>query len=691
MFTMIVNIFLLLKVNALNNNMEVTVEIKNISCSIKYDKLEFIYKDKLKNVDNLFSFKVSNFHDFLFEKIIINFISKVFPLNKIIGKVLIRNSFFKKSTKKKCKVPIMASSYAGKTCFYDFNGIEQIGYIIFDYHIEQCETDDVNNENDNFIQKILNIFISQQKSELLFNLKFVINELLKGSHQCQINFFLGMIYLERYTAKIHYNMTKNLTFEDVKNLKKLNSIFKEDSNRKKSEFYLENFLLGNSYKFEYVKISDFTDYDTTTHDGEHYKKLLDYNAANKKLKNYETNLKKSANFLNFFKGWFHNEENMEITLTILNKDSNKLNIYTQTVQSFNHLKINYDEIFKKPQKIYNIKNILDNSNYIIANNFLLDEIINKFYYAIAAYGNQWPTIFCTKRKKIKNDVSIDKNRKAILEYLDIENENLLVVSMNDNEVPHHIIFLENFTNRLVVSFKGTSSSDEILKDLNCRYTKFYEGYTHTGMKHLACLFVEKHTEDLKKFAQAYHAKEILFTGHSLGGSIASLLYIIYTKQNLLQDFNITTLAFSPTPIVSYNLLENSYKNLYIINYGNDCVPRLNFGSVAEIKYQACSLGNAFNFLNSLENIEDSLKKIQNYTLSKNMFPKLYCPGNLYQFKRINVQKRNKQISLILYKKVDPEFYNDIMVIKHVTVHHMLAHVLNVFKKGVIDWKEINTN
>lgn len=690
MLTIINLVIFLYKIKALNCNMEVKIKIKNIVCEKNYDNIELIFNDKTKKIDNSFSIKISNFHDFIFEKLILNFVSKEFPLNKIIGKVLIRNKFFKSTSQKNCKVQIMASSYAGTACFYDLKGIVQIGHIVFDYKVNQCESDIVNNDNDNFVQKILNIFLSQQKSELLSNLKFVVNELLKGSHRCQVNFLLGMIYLERYTAKIHYKMTKNLTFENIKSLKKFNLVHKKDVSKNNSNFILEKFLLGDFYNFEYIKINDFTDYNVTTHDGEHYRKLMDFKVADKKLKNYETNLKKSANFFTFFRNWFQKEENLEITLTVANNNSDKKNIFTQVIHSFDHLKLNHDEIFEKPKKIYTIKDILDNSNYIVANNFLLDEIINKFYYAIAAYGSQWPTIFCTKRKEITNEENLDKNRKAILEYLDIENENLLVVSMNDIEVPHHIIFLEKSTGRLVVSFKGTSSSDEILKDLNCRYTKFYEGYTHTGMKHLACLFVEKHTEDLKTFAKSYKTKEILFTGHSLGGSIASLLYIIYTKQKLLEDFDITTLAFGPTPTVSYNLLKENYSNLYTINYGNDCVPRLNFGSVAEIKYQACSLGNGLNFINSLENIEDSLQKIQNYTLSKNMFPKLYCPGNLYQFKRVNVLKKKKQVSMILYKKVEPNFYNDVLVIKHVTVHHMLAHVLNVFKKGVIDWDEINT-
>lgn len=261
--------------------------------------------------------------------------------------------------------------------------------------------------------------------------------------------------------------------------------------------------------------------------------------------------------------------------------------------------------------------------------------------------------------------------------------------MANEEVPEYIIFIDKEFNRLVLSFKGTSTSDEALKDLNCRYTKFFDGYAHKGFKHMACAFVKHRTKELFKLLENFKIKDLLITGHSLGGSIAILVHLIYKKHNISNLFNITTVAFSPAPVISFNLTKEKHSNIFIINYGNDFIPRTSYGSFNEMKYIACSIGNKSGFLSSTENINLDLQVIGNYTRKHNKFPKLYCPGINYHFKRLNFIKQNKKISIIVYKKVNPDFFESLVVIRHASVHHMLPHLLSSFTKGLSDWNEVN--
>lgn len=243
--------------------------------------------------------------------------------------------------------------------------------------------------------------------------------------------------------------------------------------------------------------------------------------------------------------------------------------------------------------------------------------------------------------------------------------------------------------RIVISFKGTSTSDEALKDLNCHYTKFYEGYAHKGIKNMACSFVKNKSKEIFNMAKNHKTKNILFTGHSLGGSLATLVHLIYERQGIIKLYNIVTIAFSAAPTVSYNIANLSYKNLFVINYGNDFVPRLSYGSFSEMKYQACSIGDNSRFLFFPKNIEKDIKTMREHVKNNNLFPKLYTPGLVYQFKRTYFKKKTKEISLVLYKKVNLDFYEHMVVIKHATIHHMLLHILKVFSEGMNDWDEID--
>ncbi|KAM0676643.1 hypothetical protein BDAP_002755 [Binucleata daphniae] len=257
--------------------------------------------------------------------------------------------------------------------------------------------------------------------------------------------------------------------------------------------------------------------------------------------------------------------------------------------------------------------------------------INKYYFSIAVYTNKLLFYQIKKRKTVDN---VKKNRKRILEYLNIENEDLLEINLSSKKSSvKHIMFYDKTENTIVVSFRGTQSHHDALNDIDCEYVEFYDGFAHSGILNVAKKFIKEHIELLKKCAEKRKTNKILFTGHSLGGAISAFVYILVIENLLLTNYECKAICFSSPPIVSINFC-SKYKNITNIIYENDIVPRLSFGSLNDLKYLAISIGK--------DNLDiKKLSKISKYLIKKDLNPKLYLPGCIYHvMKDGNVYERN---------------------------------------------------
>ncbi|WUR02427.1 lipase [Vairimorpha necatrix] len=672
--------------------MEVSLRIRNIEIQESYDTIEFVYKNTCSFIKDVVTFTISTLQDYIFEKITIRLKSKGTFWDKYLGIVNIQISSFRDNFSKNNIKNILSSFYIFKTDFYDLNELKVVGTITYDYRISyKLENFTHDSNNDKFEQNMFNLFLDQEKSVLIKNFKSVIEECLVGSQKCKINFMIGVYLIEKYTSDLHFKFSKNLKFEDIKNIRKLH-IKNEENFLKNSNFKIEKFLLGDK-NFEYKNLSDFTNYVPSLDkiNDSYYNNNMNHFEKQVKKENSKFNIFSAINNL-IYKNKSIEEilDTLNLSMTNLLEDENIVLFGADKLNDdFKNVKLNFDRLFSAPINTYSINDVLKNDGYVIANKPLLSSLINYLYYAIGSYGDSWATMFCKKRLKINKLEKIDKNRKGILEFLNIENNKLLSVQLANEYVPEYIIFFDKENDKLVLSFKGTSTSEEALKDLNCHYTKFYEGYAHKGFKNMACAFVKHKTKEVLELLENYKTKNLLIVGHSLGGSLAVLVHLIYEKHDLSKIFNIFTIAFSPAPVVSHNLAKVKNDNIFIISYGNDFVIRTSYGGFNDMKYAACSIGNRLGFLSSTENIDTDLLRIRKYAKKYKKFPMLYCPGNNYHFKSINVIKSKKKISLIVYKEVELEFIEALVIIRHATIHHMLPHLLKVFERGISDWDEID--
>ncbi|KAM0688310.1 hypothetical protein COBT_000427, partial [Conglomerata obtusa] len=286
--------------------------------------------------------------------------------------------------------------------------------------------------------------------------------------------------------------------------------------------------------------------------------------------------------------------------------------------------------------------------------------IDKYYYAISSYTNKLLLFSIPKRKEIRGIK--DDERKQILEFLNINTENLLAINLStEKSIIPHLIFYDDTEDEIVISFRGTQTHKDALNDLDCGYKEFFEGFSHRGISDLANHYIDK-ISDIEHFLHLKNTRNILFTGQSLGAAIATLVYITIKEKKLLQGYNCRVISFSSPSILSINLC-NKYKEVTNFVFENDIIPRLNCGSLLDLKYLAISVAKE-------KNTGEFIAKVKEKLLISNLYPKLYLPGKIYHV------LRNGNV---IEKKFDE--FNEIIAHRTLLLDHTLSAILNALNKG----------
>ncbi|PVV00397.1 hypothetical protein BB560_005226 [Smittium megazygosporum] len=206
--------------------------------------------------------------------------------------------------------------------------------------------------------------------------------------------------------------------------------------------------------------------------------------------------------------------------------------------------------------------------------------------------------------KQKDNEEIAKN---VQKALDINPEFLLGYSFYDKEVyipSYYVIYHKQFGS-IVLAIRGTENMDDLLSDLTSTAVSWENGYCHEGIKNMTNWLFINVIPSILVFAKKNSIKNVVFTGHSLGGSIASMLMVVMAKYNddikkagiTLDDIKFSGYGFGSAPAVSKNIMlwfNNEMKKQSIsstdiprfefcsfINQ-NDAIPSLSFGAALDI-------------------------------------------------------------------------------------------------------------
>ncbi|ELA42431.1 uncharacterized protein VICG_00530 [Vittaforma corneae ATCC 50505] len=292
-------------------------------------------------------------------------------------------------------------------------------------------------------------------------------------------------------------------------------------------------------------------------------------------------------------------------------------------------------------------------------------------YCLAAYLDSKVWLLLIKPDLKRPNIK-DRKLRVALERLKIPEEKFIKYHEGSHKLVGFIVFIDDDT--LVVSFRGTLSHNDIINDLDACYTQFFNGYAHSGILKLANMFVDVELGNIKQIITENKLKKVLFTGHSLGGAVATVIHLIVTKNNFITACEIKTAAFASPPTVSESFLDQKIENLITYNYGNDIIPRLSLGSLLDFKFLCLSVANIFTVFSKSERSIEKVVEVHRYLKESDLYPKLYHPGTVYHIKA--EYKDNK--TTYGFKKVDPKFFANLIIYKDYPADHILKRHISAF-------------
>lgn len=156
----------------------------------------------------------------------------------------------------------------------------------------------------------------------------------------------------------------------------------------------------------------------------------------------------------------------------------------------------------------------------------------------------------------------------------------VIALKTDEEIDFPEYYVYQKDDALYIIILSTDSFEDIITDITFNETTNKYGTFHLGFYNSAINIYNSIQKYIKNFNGT-----IYFVGHSLGGSVSSVLHVItskdYPKKNLM------TIAFAPAPAISSNII-NDYKNkIFSFVNENDIVPLIStFNFLAYIRKHA---------------------------------------------------------------------------------------------------------
>ncbi|OHS99269.1 lipase [Tritrichomonas foetus] len=157
--------------------------------------------------------------------------------------------------------------------------------------------------------------------------------------------------------------------------------------------------------------------------------------------------------------------------------------------------------------------------------------------------------------------------------IDFPDDNI-IQAFEDNTYCRPCYYVLYHNNSYYIVIRGTSSPKDIQTDANILETRFTvkdeEIYIKDGFFYSA-RFIYMMTRDL--LLEKARGKPIYIIGHSMGGSVATVLNILFSRYKETESLDVYTVAIAPAPSVS-KIPHDNWKKIISIVYEGDPVPKM---------------------------------------------------------------------------------------------------------------------
>lgn len=159
-------------------------------------------------------------------------------------------------------------------------------------------------------------------------------------------------------------------------------------------------------------------------------------------------------------------------------------------------------------------------------------------------------------------------------------------------VPAFIITFDHSRKAVIIAIRGTRSFSDLITDIDLDEMSFPSDVTsnkftcHRGALRSA-LFIHKKLNELQVLKTAFHENPsytLILSGHSLGGSIAAILGMLFRSEYpSLQCY-----SYAPLAVLSAEAIPKTFDFVFSVVVGDDLVPRLSAYSFKELIKQMYS-------------------------------------------------------------------------------------------------------
>jgi hypothetical protein len=185
-------------------------------------------------------------------------------------------------------------------------------------------------------------------------------------------------------------------------------------------------------------------------------------------------------------------------------------------------------------------------------------------------------------KTVKSSI-VGSEPDFIHRFLAIPADDILLYEATTNYHPAILLCVDRAAHCLVLVVRGSFSSSDATTDLVCEYVNYpyATGHVHKGFLASARAILDEHLDTIKSHLHNLGWNRLRIVGHSLGGSVASLLTMLLV--DTLTTIDLDAICFAPAGTVSLELaISKRYHMIKAVTCRWDWVSRSSWGALLDL-------------------------------------------------------------------------------------------------------------